>query len=120
MNHIAVSPTRCRAVSTRHQELRRWRVDRRTGALRRIAARARTLRWSRDLLSVVLEELQSDEALVTLVGPLARIPRSRYPQVIAVAVALRHSWRPDDLARITRRLRLSGPRRRARRASRRD
>jgi hypothetical protein len=29
---------------------------------------------------------------------------SRYPQAIAVAIALRHSWQPDQLTRLARRL----------------
>jgi hypothetical protein len=30
----------------------------------------------------------------------------QYPQAVAVAIALRHSWRPDDLARLATRLRI--------------
>jgi hypothetical protein len=32
------------------------------------------------------------------------VPTRRYPQVIAVANALRHSWQPDELTRLARRL----------------
>jgi hypothetical protein len=35
------------------------------------------------------------------------VPRRLWPQVLAVAVALRHSWRRDGLARIASRLRIS-------------
>ena len=35
---------------------------------------------------------------------LRALPRRRYPQAIAVALILRHSWRADDLAWILRRL----------------
>jgi hypothetical protein len=42
-----------------------------------------------------------------MVGDLDRVPRRLWPQVLAVAVALRHSWRRDGLARLASRLRIS-------------
>jgi hypothetical protein len=41
------------------------------------------------------------------VGNLDRVPRQQWPHVIAIAVALRHSWRRDGLSRIARKLRIS-------------
>jgi hypothetical protein len=57
-----------------------------------IAARAESLRWSRDLISLAVKELGSGETLFELLG-LQRISPSRYPQAIAVSIVLRHSWR---------------------------
>jgi hypothetical protein len=43
------------------------------------------------------------------VGNLDRVPPRRWPHVLAMAVALRHSWRRDGLASVARRLRVSLP-----------
>ena len=85
----------------------RWRTERRPRVLRLFAARARKLAWSRALLKLVVEELYPDDLFTELVGRLDRVPRRRWPSVIAIAVALRHSWRRDGLTRIARRLRVS-------------
>ncbi len=85
----------------------RWRTERRPRVLRLFAARARKLTWSRALLKLVVEELYPDDLFAELVGRLDRIPRRQWPSVIAIAVALRHSWRRDGLTRIARRLRVS-------------
>ena len=85
----------------------RWRDERRPRVLRLFAARARKLAWSRALLKLVVEELYPDDLFAELVGRLDRIPRRQWPSVIAIAVALRHSWRRDGLTRIARRLRVS-------------
>src|SRR6266487_1861386 len=65
------------------------------------------LTWSRALLKLVIEELYPDDLFAELVGGLDRIPRRQWPHVIAIAVALRHSWRRDGLTRVARRLRVS-------------
>jgi hypothetical protein len=85
----------------------RWRREVRPCVLRRFAARARTLTWSRALLKLVVEELYPDDLFPELVGSLDRIPRRQWPHVIAIAVALRHSWRRDGVTRMARRLRVS-------------
>ena len=85
----------------------RWRTERRPRVLRLFAARARKLAWSRTLLKLVVEELYPDDLFAELVGRLDRVPRRQWPYVIAIAVALRHSWRRDGLTRIARRLRVS-------------
>jgi hypothetical protein len=98
------------------KQLHRWRLRGRVRALRHLAARTQNLRWTQRLLSLTLEELNVDEGFVDLVGRFERLPVRRYPQAIAVAIALRHSWRPDDLSRFTRRLHLpvaKKPRRRS-------
>src|SRR5436305_2215665 len=84
----------------------RWREELRPRALRLFAARTATLPWSRALLKLVVRELYPDDLFAELIGNLDRIPRRRWPQVVALAVALRHSWRRDGLAQIVRSLQL--------------
>ena len=85
----------------------RWREQLRPRAMRLFAARTAKLPWSRGLLNTLVEELYPDDLFTELVGDLDRVPRRRWPQVVAIAVALRHSWRRDGLARIARRLHIS-------------
>ena len=85
----------------------RWRRELRPRVLRLFAAPARTLTWSRALLKLVVEELYPDDLFAQLVGKLDRVPSRQWPHAIAIAVALRHSWRRDGLTRIARRLRVS-------------
>ena len=82
----------------------RWREELRPRALRLFAARTATLPWSRALLKLVVHELHPDDLFSELIGNLDRIPRRRWPQVIALAVALRQSWREDGLVRLVRSL----------------
>src|SRR5256885_1006746 len=82
----------------------RWREELRPRALRLFAARTAMLPWSRALLKLVVRELYPDDLFTELIGNLDRVPRRRWPQVIALAVALRHSWRRDGLARIVKSL----------------
>jgi hypothetical protein len=72
--------------------------------VRLIAARTRTRSWSPTLLALVLEELGTDDLFAELVGSARTIPRRRYAQALAVATALRHSWQPEGLAWIAKRL----------------
>jgi hypothetical protein len=94
-----------------------WRRELRPRALRQFAARTAKLSWSRALPKLVVEELYPDDCFTELVGNLDRVPRRHWPRVLAIAVALRHSWRRDGLARVARSLRVSlatkapGPRR---------
>jgi hypothetical protein len=85
----------------------RWQREIRPSVLREFAARARTLTWSRALLKLVVEELYPDDLFAELVGQLDRIPSRQWPCVIAIAVALRHSWRRDGLTRLAQQLRVS-------------
>ena len=82
----------------------RWREELRPRALRLFAARTAKLPWSRALLKLVVRELDPDDLFSELIGNLDRVPRRRWPQVVALAVALRHSWRQDGLARIVKSL----------------
>src|SRR6185295_12668654 len=82
----------------------RWREELRPRALRLFAARTATLPWSRALLKLVVRELYPDDLFAELIGNLDRVPRRRWPQVVALAVALRYSWRRDGLAQIVKSL----------------
>lgn len=62
------------------------------------------LRWSPALLSTLLAELHVGDHFDQLFGPAEKLSRRRYAQAVAVAIAFRHSWRPDDLAATRRRL----------------
>jgi hypothetical protein len=85
----------------------RWREELRPRALRLLAARTTKLQWSRALLKLVIHELYPDDLFSELIGNLDRVPQRRWPQVIALAVALRHSWRQDGLTRLVRSLRIN-------------
>ena len=85
----------------------RWREELRPRALRLLAARTTKLQWSRALLKLVVHELYPDDLFSELIGNLDRVPPRRWPQVIALAVALRHSWRQDGLTRLVRSLRIT-------------
>src|SRR4051812_283932 len=82
----------------------RWREELRPRALRLFAARTAKLPWSRALLKLVVRELYPDDLFAELIGNLDRVPRRHWPQVVALAVALRHSWRQHGLTRIVRSL----------------
>jgi hypothetical protein len=93
--------------SQRRASMEIWCRDVRPRAVRLIAARTQTLRWSPALLALVLEELAIDDLFVELLGTARTIPRHRYAQAVAVAIALRYSWQPEGLAFIARRLGIS-------------
>src|ERR1700676_3009671 len=88
-------------------EAERWREQLRPRAMRLFAARTAKLHGSRELVKLLVEELYPDDLFTELVGDLDRVPLRRWPQVVAIAVALRHSWRRGGLARIARRLHVS-------------
>jgi len=94
-----------------------WRDEVRPRALRAFADRAAKLTWSDDLLVALLEELFLDPVFHEIVGDLHSIPRRRWPCVMAVALACRHSWRRDGLTRLSEHLQLPtappSPRRRS-------
>src|ERR1019366_8037775 len=84
--------------------LNRWRASSRIETLNSIVRHTVGLSWDRELLLLLLDELQIDDLFDKLIGKPQRVPKARYPQAIAVAIALRHSWRPDDLGEIAKRL----------------
>lgn len=86
-----------------------WRDVIRPRAIRLFAARTTKITWSRALVKLIVEELFPDDLFTELVGHLDRVPPRQWPHVLAIAVALRHSWRRDGLTRLARRLRVSLP-----------
>lgn len=84
-----------------------WRRHGRLDDLRVLAEGAGDLVLSRGLLHALLEELHVSDDFDALVGRAARQPASQYPRLLAIALLLRHSWCPQDLARTAKRLGLS-------------
>lgn len=72
--------------------------------LRLIARRVKTLSWTPALLALLLDELYVDDLFTEVVGDPDAIPPHRYAHAVAVAIALRHSWQPNDLEAIADRL----------------
>lgn len=88
-------------------ETRRWRRDARPNSVRAAVAATKSLRWNRRLIEAVLEELYVDDHFEELLGTApGDLRSSQYAQAVAVAVILRHSWHPDDLACVLKRLKL--------------
>ena len=87
---------------------KRWRRDVRPKDVRKAVAATRSLPWSSTLIEVLLEELYVADTFEELLDTTASdLPRRQYPQAIAVALIVRHSWRADDLAWILERLGLT-------------
>jgi hypothetical protein len=86
-----------------------WRRHGRLDDLRTLAEGASGLSWSHGLLRALLEELHIGDDFDVLVGRVAHQPASQYPRLLAIALLLRHSWCPRDLARTAKRLGLSRP-----------
>jgi hypothetical protein len=100
-----IDTARLRSLCTQPRDwITHWRRDVRPRAVGLIEARTQTLSWSPALLALVLEELGTDDLFAELVGTARTIPRRRYAQALAVAIAIRHSWRPDSLAFVAKRL----------------
>jgi hypothetical protein len=98
------------AVRAKQQlDAARWREQLRPCAMRLFAARAARLRWSRALVTALVDELHPDDLFTDLVGNLDRVPRRQWPHVVAVALVLRHSWRRDTFVAIAKRLHVSLP-----------
>ena len=96
------------AARAKHQlDAEHWRDELRPRAMSLFSARTTKLAWSRALVKLIVEELFPDDLFTELVGHLDRVPPRQWPHVLAIAVALRHSWRRDGLAPIARRLRVS-------------
>ena len=96
-----------RPAVSRDGAAKRWRRDTRPRIIRTVVSATRALRWSRDLVEAILEELYVDDHFEELLGRAPGDLRpGHYAQAIAVALVLRHSWHPDDLACMLKRLKL--------------
>jgi hypothetical protein len=83
-----------------------WHCTNRTPSVLRLVRQTKGIRWTPGLLEILLDELFVTDDFVALLGNPTELPVDRYPQAVAVAMALRHSWRQDDFRRFTRRLRV--------------
>jgi hypothetical protein len=86
---------------------RRWRRDARPKSIRAAVSATNALRWNRPLVETILEELYVDDQFEELLGRAPGDLRpGEYARALAVALILRHSWHPDDLACMLKRLKL--------------
>ena len=92
------------AWAKQRADTERWRNELRPRAVRLIAERTAKLGWSPMLLRLLLEDIRPDELFLEVLGKPERIAAKRYPQAIAVALALRHGWQRDDLVTFSKRL----------------
>jgi hypothetical protein len=102
--HRRRSPEDAVRPSRRVQATIRWRREQREAVLRRFVARSIRLRWTPRLIQLLLDELLVGDELHAFID-IRLLPRRRYPQAVAVALALRHSYREDLLRAFLRRLR---------------
>ena len=56
------------------------------------------------LLRLLFEDIRLDDLFLDVVGKPDGLPVNRYPQAVAIALALRHSWQRDDLITFSKRL----------------
>lgn len=99
-----------RPAVSRDRAARRWRRDTRPRIIRTVVSATKALRWSPALVEAILDELYVDDHFEELLGAPGELAARQYPQAIAVALILRHSWHPDDLACILKRLTLRAAR----------
>lgn len=88
-------------VSSRRGTNDVWLDDWRTNALADFAVKVRGLTWTRTLFLSLLDELRVGDDFEVIIGSPTRLAPARYPEAVAVAIALRRSWRPEDLAAVT-------------------
>jgi hypothetical protein len=84
-----------------------WRRKVRPHLLREMAGQTTGLPLSRPLVNALLDELHISDDFDALIGPTRHLPATHYPQLLAIALLLRHSWCPLDLSRTAKRLGLS-------------
>ena len=78
-----------------------WRRQVRPLILRDLVEQTRNLSWSRRLITLLLEELHVSDEFLDLVESNDCPDPEHYPQLVAIALLLRHSWFPDDLSDAT-------------------
>lgn len=92
--------TRRTSSAARRDDLADWRYLTRPVILDDFLDRTRDLRWSRELIDLLLDELHVGDEFDDLIGRVPPSAQVSYPQLVALALVLRHSWFPEDLARI--------------------
>jgi len=106
--HSRRSTSTTRTTRARHRvDSCDWRTCVRPELLKTLVHQTHDLSWSRRLVDLLLEELHISDDFDRLIGPTSGLPPSRYPQLLAIALIVRHSWSADDLARIAKRLGLT-------------
>ena len=99
--HCQSHPRTRRTSSTaRRDDLADWRCLTRPVILENFLDRTRDLCWSRELIDLLLDELHVGDEFDDLIGRVPPSAQVSYPQLVALALVLRHSWFPEDLARI--------------------
>ena len=103
---LASRRTGCAAQRGGHSlsALSLWRDKARRRQLTALVQQSDGLTWNKRLLSVLLDELYADETLAQLIGRPPLAEPGRWAQAVAIAIILRHSWRPDDLENVINRL----------------
>jgi hypothetical protein len=101
--------TRRTSSAARRDDLAAWRRLTRPVILDDFLDRTRDLRWSRELIDLLLDELHVSDEFDDLIGRVPPSAQANYPQLVALALVLRHSWFPEDLARIIAEPGLSPP-----------
>lgn len=92
--------TRRTSSAARRDDLADWRRLTRPVILDDFLNRTRDLPWSRELIDLLLDELHVSDEFDDLIGRVPPSAQVNYPQLVALALVLRHSWFPEDLARI--------------------
>jgi hypothetical protein len=98
------APVPERGQSPSHFDPREWQRRVRPQILRNLIDKTHDLPWSWQLVNLLLDELHISDDFDRLISPTPRRPAAHFPQLLAIAVLLRHSWCPRDLARTARRL----------------
>ncbi|MGV3520244.1 ParB/RepB/Spo0J family partition protein [Luteitalea sp.] len=104
VEHAAARRQQEEAWAKQREERERWQKHLRPQAVRLIADLTAKLAWSPMLLRLLLEEIRPDELFLDVLDKPDRIAVKRYPQALAVALALRHGWQRDDLLVFSKRL----------------
>ncbi len=97
--HSPSRRTRRTSSKTTRDDLADWRRLTRPVILEHFLERTRDLPWSRELIDLLLDELHVSDEFDDLIGRVLPSQQVNYPQLVALALVLRHSWLPEDLAR---------------------
>jgi hypothetical protein len=87
--------------------LQDWRTRLRPQILSELVEQSADLSWSSRLITLLLNELHVGDEFYDLVDSAEQPAPQQYPQLVAIALLLRHSWFPEDLADIAVWLELS-------------